>query len=168
MIVVIGACGIIKNVDSFVKQLLLFSKKENLVIQVFDATVVYGKDHLISATTHAQRAFEQGRNTTNSLALEIMLYAAGERQIQKAIQKIGIKRGEQHIAFILTTDMTQKIKKHIEKAVIQKLLRTFHLESNENVLEGNRTTLKNFGISDKELSTVPESHYGDLMLRKLP
>ena len=167
MIVVIGARGTIKNINSFVEQLLLFSKKENLVIQVFDATVIYGKDHLISATTHAQRAFEQGRNATNSLALEILLYAAGERQIQKALQKMGVKKGEQEIAFILTNDMTLKTKSRIEKAVIKRLLRTFHLTSDETVLNGTRTTLKRFGITEKEISTVPESNYGDLILEKI-
>ena len=167
MIVVIGARGTIKNIDSFVEQLLLFSKKENLVIQVFDATVIYGKDHLVSATTHAQRAFQQGTNATNSLALEILLYAAGERQIQKAIQKIGVKKGEQAVAFVLTNDMTLKTKSRIEKAVIKRLLRTFHLTSDETVLNGTRTALKKFGITEKEISTVPESHYGDLILEKV-
>ncbi len=131
MIIVIGARGTIKNIDSFVQHLLVFSKQENLVIQAFDATVIYGKDHLISATTHAQRAFEQGRNATNSLALEILLYAAGERQIQKAIKKIGVKKGKQQIAFVITNDVNQKTNKAIKKSVINELLRTFHLTIDE-------------------------------------
>jgi KEOPS complex subunit Cgi121 len=167
MIVVIGARGTINDIDSFVERLVLFSKKENLVIQVFDATVIYGKGHLISATTHAQRAFEQERNATNSLALEILLYAAGERQIQKAIQKIGVKKGKQEIAFVITNDVTLKTKSHVEKAMINKLLGTFHLTSDDTVLEGNRSTLKRFGITEQEISTVPESNYGDLILEKV-
>jgi KEOPS complex subunit Cgi121 len=167
MIIVIGARGSINDIDLFVERLVVFSKKENLVIQVFDATVVYGKDHLISATIHAQRAFEQGRNATNSLALEILLYAAGEQQIQKAIQKIGVKKGEQEIAFVITNDGTLNIKSHIEKSVINKLLRAFHLTSDETVLEGNRSTLKRFGITEQEMATVPEGHYGDLILEKI-
>jgi KEOPS complex subunit Cgi121 len=167
MIVVIGARGTIRNIDSFVENLLLFSKKENLVIQAFDATVIYGKDHLISATTHARRAFEQGRNATNSFALEILLYAAGERQIQKAIRKIGIKKGEQAIAFVISNDMTLKPESHIEKTVIKKLLMAFLLTSDDTVLEGDKTTLKKFGITEKEISTVPESNYGDLILEKV-
>jgi KEOPS complex subunit Cgi121 len=167
MITIIGAYGTIKNIDLFVQQLLLFSKKENLVIQAFNASAVYGKDHLISATTHAQRAFEQGTNTTNSLALEILLYAAGERQIQKAIKKIGVKKGKQQIAFILTDDMTQNTNRNIDERVIKKILRTFRLTSDEKALEGNRNTLKRFGITDQELFTMPESRYGDLILEKV-
>jgi len=167
MIVVIGAYGIIKNIDSFVQHLLLFSKKENLVIQAFDATGIYGKEHLISATIHAQRAFEQGRNSTNSLGLEILLYAAGERQIQKAIKNLGVKKGKQQIAFILTNDMAQKTNRRIKKAVIKRLLEMFHLISDDTVLEGNRNTLKRFGITSQELSTLPESNYGNLILEKI-
>ena len=167
MIIVIGAYGTIKDVDLFVQQLLLFSTKENLVIQAFDARAVYGKDHLISATTHAQRAFEQGRNATNSLALEILLYAAGERQIQKAIKKIGVRKGKQQIAFVLTNELPRKKNIHIDAAVIKKLLGTFHLTSAEKVLEGNRNTLKRFGITTQELATISESNYGDLILEKV-
>ena len=167
MMVVIGAYGTIKNVDSFVKRLLRFSKEENLVIQAFDATVVYGKDHLISATIHAQRAFEQRTNATNSLALEILLYAAGERQIQKAIKKIGVKKGKQQIAFVFVNEMMQKKNKCIDEAVIKKLLRLFHLTSDDNVLKGNRNVLKRFGITDQELSTIHMSNYGDLILEKV-
>jgi KEOPS complex subunit Cgi121 len=167
MMVVIGAYGTIKNVDSFVEHLLRFSKEENLIIQAFDATVVYGKDHLISAIFHAQRAFKQGRNATNSLALEILLYAAGERQIQKALKKIGVKKGKQQIAFIFMNEMTQKKNKRIDEAVIKKFLRMFHLTSDDKVLKGDRNTLKRFGVTDQELSTIPESKYGDLILEKV-
>ena len=84
-----------------------------------------------------------------------------------ALQKIGVKKGEQAVAFVLTNDMTLKTKSRIEKAVVKKLLRTFHLTSDETVLNGTRTALKKFGITEKEISTVPESHYGDLILEKI-
>ena len=161
MITVLGTHGTIKNIDMFVQQLLAFSKKEHLVIQAFDATVIYGKDHLISATTHAKRAFQQGTNATNSPALEILLYAAGERQIQKAIKKIGVKKGEQQIVFVVTDFLDQKTNRYVGKTVIQRLLKTFQLTIDEKVLKGDRTTLKRFGITDQELSTIPEEKYGD-------
>jgi KEOPS complex subunit Cgi121 len=167
MITVIGAYGTIKNIDLFLQQLLKFSNQENLVIQALDATVVYGKDHLISATKHAQRAFEQMTNATNSLALEILLYAAGERQIQKAIKKMGVKKGKQMIAFVLVDQSKRKPDKKTYNTVINKLLRTFHLTSDDKVLEGDRDTLKRFGITDQELHTMPDSKYTDLILEKV-
>jgi KEOPS complex subunit Cgi121 len=167
MITILGAQGTIRNVDSFIQQLLQFSNEEHLVIQAFDATVIYSKDHLISAATHAKRAFLQGTNATNSLALEILLYAAGERQIQKAIKKVGVKKGEQQIVFLITDSADQKGKKSIDKAVIRRILKTFQLTTDEQELKAERETLKRFGITEIELSTIPEEKYGDLILEKI-
>jgi len=167
MITVLGTRGTIKNIDTFVQQLLAFSKQEHLVIQAFDARLIYGKDHLISATTHAKRAFQQGTNATNSLALEILLYAAGERQIQKAIKKIGIKKGKQPIVFIITDSVNQKSNTTIKKSMVQRLLKTFQLTLDETLIKGDKYTLKRFGITDVELSTIREEKYGDLILEKM-
>lgn len=167
MMYILGTNGIIKNVDTFVQQLLVFSEQDHLVIQAFDARMIFGKDHLISATMHARRAFKQGTNATNSLALEILLYAAGERQIQKAIKKIGVKKGKQPIVFLMTDPLNTKRDKSAERAVISRLLKTFHLTLDDTVLKGNKTTLKRFGITDKELSTVPKEKYGELILEKV-
>ena len=167
MIMVIGAYGTIKNIDLFLQQLLTFSKKENLVIQALDAAVVYGKNHLISATRHAQRAFEQRTNATNNLALEILLYAAGERQIQKAITKMGVKKGKQTIAFVLVDPLKRKPDAKRYAAGVDQLLRMFHLTSDDKVLEGDKDTLKRFGITDQELHTLPESKYSSLILEKV-
>lgn len=167
MITVIGAQGSIKNVDTFISQLLMFSKKEHLVIQAFDAAMIYSKDHVISATTHAKRAFQQGTNATGSLALELLIYAAGERQIEKAIKKIGVKKGKQKIAFVLTDPVDGKGKKTIDDSIKKKLLKTFDLQCDEKAIQGDKMTLKRFGITDRELSTIPGEQYGDLILEKV-
>lgn len=167
MILIVGALGCIQNVESFVGQILSFSRTENLVVQVFDATAVYSTDHLISATQHAKRAFQQGTNATNSLALEILLYASGERQIEKALKKIGVKKGQQRIAFVLTDGVNGKSKVSSGEALKKKLLRALDLQSDETAIRGDKETLQRFGITEKELSTIPESQYGDLILEKI-
>lgn len=167
MIFVIGAQGYIENVESFIRQVLLFSKKENLVIQAFDATAIYSTDHLISATEHAKRAFEQDSNATNSLALEILLYASGERQIEKALKKMGVKKGKQKIVFLVTDVSKISNTAGIGEEFKKRLLEKFHLRSDDAVIQGDRMTLKHLGITQKELSTIPESQYGDLVLEKI-
>ncbi len=167
MIAVFGAHGTISDVDDFLADLSVFSKKENQIIQAFDAEVVFGSDHLISATKHAQRAFKQGTNATNSLPLEILLYAAGERQIQKAIKKIGVKRGKQKIAFVLIDSKKNAGGKQRYNAIITDLLRLFHLVRDDDVLDGSIDTLHRFGIKDLEIHTIPERKYGDLILEKI-
>jgi KEOPS complex subunit Cgi121 len=167
MITIIGTRATISDVEFFIQRLMDFSKKMDICIQVFDAKFIYGKDHLISATTHAKRAFQQQTNATNTLAMEILLYAAGERQIQKAIKKMGIKKGRQELVFVLTNTSDANPQKKISEAVIRRLLQTFKLTFDETVISGTKDTLKRFGITDKELSTVPEEKYGDIILEKV-
>lgn len=167
MILVFGARGTISDIDDFLSRLLIFSKNKELVVQAFDAEVVFGSDHLISATKHAQRAFRQGMNATNSLPLEILLYAAGERQIHKAIKKIGIKLGKQKIAFVLIDEKKRTVNKTKCDAVIDSLLGSFHLIRDDKVLEGDIDTLRRFGIKDLEIRTIPENKFGELILEKV-
>jgi len=167
MIVVVGARGTIQNVDEFLQQLLGFSEEHHLVIQALDAKAVYGKDHLVSATEHAVRAFTQGRNAMNFLALELLLYAAGERQIQKAIKKMGVKRGKGQIAFVIIDKKKQSVKGKSFDRVVNTLLHTFQFVRDDKVLEGTKDTLKRFGIKQREIQTVSEQRYGDLILEKV-
>ena len=164
MIQILGAQGDICNVDFFLDKIQIFSKENNVIVQVFNADMVYGKKHLISSVQHAKRAFNRKTNTTNSLEMEIILYASGERQLKHAIPKMGVYTGKQNIAFaILTKDNEDKISDNLK----EKLFEFLSLESNDKLLEGNIDTLKRFGIKNKEINTVNESKYQDLILEKV-
>ena len=45
--------------------------------------MVAGKDHVLSAARHAERAFSKGTNRSTTLLSEIILYATWERLISK-------------------------------------------------------------------------------------
>ncbi len=160
MIAVVGSHGTIKDIDGFLQKMNSFSQDNNMVIQAFNADVIYGKNHLVSAVDHAIRAMERKTNTTNSLAMEILLYAAGERQLKLAIPKMGVKKGNVNIAFVVVDD------KRNEK-LIDELLKDLSLERDDNVLEGNENTLKAFGLNDQTIKTVTKDKYGDLILEKI-
>ncbi len=161
MITLVGAKGNIKDVDVFLKQIQSFSKKNNVVIQVFDADVIYGKNHLISAVEHAVRATERKTNTTNSLDKEILLYASGERQLKLAIPKMGVKKNGKNIAFVFISN------KKSHDTLIGELLKTISLKRDDKVLEGDQEKLRKFGVTEKELETVTKAKYGDLILEKV-
>jgi len=160
MIKIVGAKGIIQDVDSFLKQVIVFAQKHDVVIQVFNAEMIYGKNHLISATEHAVRAMDQSTNTTNSLGMEILLYASGERQLKLAIPKMGVKKGKGNIALVFTGDK-------ISKNTIEGVLSQLELEKEDKVLEGDVNTLKKFGLNNKEIETVKKEKYGHLILEKI-
>jgi KEOPS complex subunit Cgi121 len=167
MIKVVGARGTISDVDEFLRRLLEVATEERLVIQVVNAEVVYGEEHLLSAAEHALRSFAQGTNATNSLALEILLYAAGERQITKAIKKMGVGRGRQKLAFILLDPDNRRKTRQAYDHSVEKLSSMFHLKPDDGVLQGTIDTLRRFGITDLELQTVPQEKYGDLILERV-
>ncbi len=160
---IIGAKGKIQDINSFVKKIITLSNIYDMVIQVINADFVYGKDHLFSAVEHTIRSFKNRMNSLNSLSLEMLLYASGERQIQKAIEKIGIKNGNQKIAFIFIKENNRKI----SDDEVEHVLSSLNLKRDDKVLEGGVDTLKRFGITEDELSTIPESKYGDLLLEKV-
>ena len=161
---IIGAKGKITNVEDFLQTIKNYSKKRNITIQVFNAEMIYGKKHLISAVKHAKRAFERKKNTTNSLGMETLLYASGERQLKQAIPKMGIKKNNTKIALVFLQN-TEKNK--IPKKTIDNLLKKLSLTQEDKVLEGNIETLKKFGITQKEIETVTEERYQDLVLEKI-
>ncbi len=70
-------------------------------VVIMDPMYVCGKDHIISAVRHAERSFEHGTNRSKTLLTEILLYAAGERQISKALEKMRPKAGCKEYALAL-------------------------------------------------------------------
>jgi len=160
---IVGAKGFIQNIDDFLEKTRIFSEENKIVVQVFDAEVIYGKNHLISALKHAKRAFEEKRNTTNTLEMETLLYASGERQLKLAIPKVGFKKGEANIVALF---YVERKKVDLER-VVEKFLKVFNLKKDNKVLEGDINTLKKFGITESEIKTVSKDRYGDLILEKV-
>jgi tRNA threonylcarbamoyladenosine modification (KEOPS) complex Cgi121 subunit len=160
MLKIIGAKGFIQDVDKFLKKIDSISKENNIIIQVFDADLIYSKNHLISAFKHAKRAIVRKTNSTNSLEMELLLYASGERQLKLAIPKMGVKKGIINIVIIIAGG-------NISNQKIDDILKHLSLIRDDKVILGNMNTLKKFGISKNELETVKKDKYGDLILEKV-
>jgi len=157
---IIGAKGKISNIDKFLEKINSFCEKKSIVIQVFNAEMIFADKHIISAYEHAKRAFEQKTNTTNTLAMEILLYASGERQLKLAIPKIGVKKGQADIAIIFIGDK-------ITDKLIDELMQELSIKRDDKVLEGDINTLKKFGLKESEIKTVSKDKYGGLILEKI-
>jgi len=68
---------------------------------LFDHDVVCGRDHILSAVMHAERAMSEGTNRSKTLLTETILYAAGDRQIGRAIEKMRPKDGNKGMVAVL-------------------------------------------------------------------
>ena len=66
-----------------------------------DPDMVVGRDHLLSAAAHAERAFREGTNRSKTVLTEIILYSAWERQIGKAMTKMQPKEGRNDCVALL-------------------------------------------------------------------
>jgi KEOPS complex subunit Cgi121 len=163
MIKIIGARGNIKDIDVFLRKVENFSNKNNFTIQAFNAEMIFGKDHIISAVEHAKRSIERKTNTTNSLEKEILLYASGDRQLKLAIPKMGVTKGNGKIAFVFVNNE----KSEIPNQITNDFLSSLNLEVDDKVLDGNIETLRKFGIKDNEIDTITEEKYGFIILEKV-
>lgn len=90
----------IDDIDDFVARLDEVGERHDTTIQAFDARYIAGRRHLGRAVELADRAIERGENVANDRAIEILLYAAGRRQIDRALE-MGVSEGENRVVVLV-------------------------------------------------------------------
>ncbi|MFC6756807.1 MULTISPECIES: KEOPS complex subunit Cgi121 [Haloarcula] len=83
----------IDDVGAFVAELDDIGDAHGVTIQAFDARYVVDRAHLARAVDLAGRARERGDTIAEDFGVEILLYAAGRRQINRALA-MGVSDGE--------------------------------------------------------------------------
>ncbi|MFC4436142.1 MULTISPECIES: KEOPS complex subunit Cgi121 [Natrialbaceae] len=83
----------IDDLDAFVADLGEIGNRHETTIQAFDARYIADRRHLERAADLADRAIDRGENVARDRAVEILLYAAGRRQIDRALE-MGVGEGE--------------------------------------------------------------------------
>jgi KEOPS complex subunit Cgi121 len=83
----------VADVDAFVEELAAIGEEYGSTVQIFDARYVVGREHLKRAVALAGRARGRGEAVADDPAVEILLYAAGRRQITDALE-MGVSEGE--------------------------------------------------------------------------
>jgi KEOPS complex subunit Cgi121 len=153
---IIGCTGIVESPDDFIQKSSDFISRVDLLLQFMDADLVLGKEHILTAVAHAQRAFERKNNISSSLAMEILIYCAGTPQIKAALERIGIKKGSKRIALI-----------YQEGLDIEALLGKLDLKRDDSVLQVTESKLRDFGISESERGAVDKKKIKDLVLERV-
>ncbi|OPX64326.1 MULTISPECIES: KEOPS complex subunit Cgi121 [unclassified Methanoregula] len=87
---------VIRDVADFLRDLRKIASDCDTRIICFNADMMAGSVHALSAVGHAVRAFGAGENISNNLEMECLLYAAGSRQCSVAAS-FGIHEGENHL-----------------------------------------------------------------------
>ena len=90
----------VDDLDAFLDRLDRVATAHDCTIQAFDARYVVSSAHLVRAVELADRAFGRGENVAHDRAVEILLYAAGRRQIDRALA-MGVDSGEQPVVVLI-------------------------------------------------------------------
>ena len=156
MIHILEGTILIDNTELFLKKIREISKDKNIVIQALDADKLAGREHLMFAIEKAMNSFKTGRNIANDLAKEIMLYAAGTRQISRAI-KIGIHNGKNNIALVA-------IGENIDLSGFDDITPCNVLQYNDSK---NRALMDIFNITEEEINAVGSDKIPELVLERV-
>jgi len=82
----------VEDVDAFIERLATIGDEYDVAVQALDARYVVDREHLQRAVDLANRATERGDTIARDRAVEILLYAAGRRQINRALG-MGVDEG---------------------------------------------------------------------------
>jgi tRNA threonylcarbamoyladenosine modification (KEOPS) complex Cgi121 subunit len=128
-------------------------QNHNIEVQFFDADLIATEQHLYFAVLNALEAFKSKSNLSKSLAMETILYASAQRQIQKAISKSGIKSESTNLAAVIISQDKSGL-----KTVLDALTVDLGKEPDESLLKMTTQKLKRlketFQISEKEFEIV--------------
>lgn len=83
----------VADLDAFVAEVQSVAESNEVTVQAFDADYVVSRAHLRRTVDLADRAIARGENVARDRAVEILLYAAGRRQIDRALE-MGVDEGE--------------------------------------------------------------------------
>jgi KEOPS complex subunit Cgi121 len=109
----------VEDVDAFVETLADIEDETGATVQAFDARYVVGRDHLERAVELATREREQGDAIAREESVEILLYAAGRRQINRALE-MGVSEGKCPVVAVVVggdeADAAERVAKLLEPA----------------------------------------------------
>jgi KEOPS complex subunit Cgi121 len=108
-------------------------------VLIVNADMVFGMDHLRSALYHAKKAMVDGTNASDSLAMETLLYASGERQLSTAIRKMSVENETTEIVVAGLRGRVDPMNGWVELSIVP--ART------------SSDRLQRFGITEEELRT---------------
>jgi len=128
-------------------------------VQLVRADRICGPDHLAHAVRLAARAQAQGRGASDALPAEVVRYLAGERQITKALAKVGIAPGaDVRIAALAFGERA--------KEALDRLATAERWADDPEPLRATREGLLALGVSPEELILLPEARWEDLALER--
>lgn len=150
----VGGRASVGDVDELLRKLAKVDEKNRTTSQAFEASSIAGKEHLVHAARLALIAHATKRNFASSLNIELVCWAAAERQIARAFEKVGIHKGCKGLAILALGSSRAQVRR-----ALVSICRELGIERDDGVLELTRGKVSNlckvFSISDDELKVAP-------------
>ncbi|WP_435117371.1 KEOPS complex subunit Cgi121 [Halolamina sp. C58] len=116
----------VDDLDAFLGVLDDVAAATDTTVQAFDADYVVSETHLRRALDRADRAIARGENVARERAVEVLCYAAGRRQINRALE-MGVSEGENRVVVLVDSpagddeaeaDAIEMLRDHIDEASV--------------------------------------------------
>lgn len=153
--------AVVEETDAFLGELAEIRDRHGVTAQAFDARYVISPLHVKEAVGKARRSFERDENVADALSMEVLLYAAGTRQIDVATH-IGLRPGEHDAVFVVEGGGEEEAE---EEAADE--IHTMTYEPEEFVYGDDERLLDFFGLTDEELGAVGEDRLEYLVLERV-
>lgn len=154
------ACFQVGDMEHFLSWLRDISQRNCVSIVCFNADLMAGQEHVISAMLHAKRAQKQSTCISGSFEIEALLYASGSRQCLDAI-KFGVRQGSNHCYICIFP---------VNPGVWSDLLTVMAIsdEDWEQISEEKMNLLVPwFGITNDEIAVTGKNRLRDLILERV-
>jgi KEOPS complex subunit Cgi121 len=152
---------LIEDHTEFIQAIKNLQARTGLVVQAVDADKMVSEKHLNFAAEKALLAFAEKRNIAKDLGVEILRYASGERQIERAMS-MGASATTKRIALIMIKP--KKLNQPWpDVAELSKLL-----EVDDKGISFNTAIVREtFNISEEEILAAGEGRIPDLVLERV-
>ncbi|MHB8584251.1 MAG: KEOPS complex subunit Cgi121 [Thermoplasmatota archaeon] len=132
-------------------------KGSGLEAQILRADRIAGQDHLRAAILHADRAFHEQRNVATTWPAEVLRYAAGARQIHRAITFLGVSDDVTEFAVVLRGT----------EAAFDAVAAEWRWDRDDSVFAAPDRAVQNWNLSTSEMAVVPREKLADLILERV-
>jgi len=149
-------CGrpLIKDRMHLITAIRDIQSRSGSVIAALDASKVVSEKHAAFAAKKAFLALAEGRNVAKDPSLEILRYASGQRQIEKALL-MGASEATERVVLVVVGDLPGEVSSLVK-------------EDGLGCSTWKRDRVMNaFGISEEELEAVGAEKMPDLVIERV-
>jgi KEOPS complex subunit Cgi121 len=150
----------VRDIAGFLTWLRGVSNRNAVSVVCFNADLMAGKPHVISAVLHALRSVRAGINISGSLEIEALLYASGSRQCQDGV-KFGVRPGSNR-CYVCVYPVNPQIWPDLSEEM------AFSSEDWDQISDEKMDVLKSlFGITNEEIGVTGKNRIIDLVLERV-